>query len=300
MLVDFLNRLGDKLLTRGGDFVDWLSLHGLNIVLILFVAWVVRRFGVRVFRSFFKHAVRPDLYATKADREKRIRTLDSMVSAFVRAGVYVVAGFLLIGEINPNYTTALFASAGLVTVALGFGAQSLVRDVVSGIFIITENQYRIGDEIELKSTYWSANAEGIVEDINLRTTILRDLDGDVHHVPNGTIGYATNKTLGFNRINENLVLALDTDMDKLEHIINHVGQRLAADVEFKNRILDPPHFERIVGFEEDGVVVKILGKTTPADQRRIQSELYRRLLKAFVKNNIKLAKQKQETVDTDS
>ncbi len=292
MLIEFLNRLGQKFLELGGDFVNWLSLHGLNIALILVTAWFVRRFGVRMFRGVFKHAVRPDLYATKADREKRIKTLDSMVSAFVRAGVYVAAGFLIIGEINPSYTTALFASAGLVTVALGFGAQSLVRDVVSGIFIITENQYRIGDEIELKSTSWIANAEGIVEDINLRTTILRDLDGDVHHVPNGTIGYSTNRTLGFNRINENVVVAMDTDIDKLEHTINHVGQQLAADVDFKNRILDPPHFERIIGLEEDGIVVKILGKTTPAAQRKIQSELYRRLLKAFDKNNIRLAKQK--------
>ena len=292
MFVEFLNRLGHKVETLGGSFVDWLSVHGLNILIILVVAWAVRRFGVRAFRSLFKHTLRPELYKTKTDREKRIRTLNSMSSAFVKAGVYIIAGFLLIGEVNPSYTTALFASAGLVTVALGFGAQSLIRDVVSGVFIITENQYRIGDEVELRSTTWANIAEGTVEDITLRTTILRDLDGDVHHVPNGAIGYATNKTLGFNRLNENLVVALDTDIDKLEHVVNHVGQELAADVEFKNKVLDPPHFERIIGFQDDGIVVKVLGKTTPAEQRRVQSEFYRRLRKALVKNDIFLAKQK--------
>lgn len=298
MFVDFLNRVGQKSLHLGGEFVQWLSVHGLNIALILITAWVVRRFGVRLFRSLFKHTLRPDLYSTKADREKRIKTLNSMSSAFVKASVYVVAGFLLIGEINPSYTTALFASAGLVTVALGFGAQSLIRDVVSGVFIITENQYRIGDEVELKATVWSGRVEGIVEDITLRTTILRDLDGNVHHVPNGSIGYATNRTLGFNRLNEDISVALNTDVELLEHTINHVGQQLAADVEFKNKIIDPPHLERIVGFKDKGVSVKILGKTTPASQRTVRSEFYKRLLKAFAKNDIMLASQ-PSTEDSD-
>lgn len=293
MIIDFLNRAGLKLEKLGGLFVDWLSVHALNIIIILIVAWAVRRFGVRAFRSLFKHTLRPELYKTKTDREKRIRTLNSMSSAFVKTAVFIVAGFLLIGEINPSYTAALFASAGLVTVALGFGAQSLIRDIVSGVFIITENQYRIGDEVELRSTVWGSTAEGTVEDITLRTTILRDLDGNVHHVPNGGIGYATNKTLGFNRMNEDFSVALDTDIDKLEHIINHVGEQLAADAEFKNKILDPPHFERIIGFDSDGILVKVLGKTTPADQRRVQSEFYRRLRKAFHKNDIFLSKQER-------
>lgn len=292
MFIDFLNRVGHKVETLGGSLVQWLSIHGLNIIVILIAAWVVRRFGVRLFRSLFKHTLRPDLYRTKADREKRIKTLNSMSSAFVKVTVYVVAGFLLIGEINPGYTTALFASAGLVTVALGFGAQSLIRDIVSGVFIITENQYRIGDEVELKATVWSGKVEGIVEDINLRTTIMRDLDGNVHHVPNGSIGYSTNRTLGFNRINEDIAVALNSDIERLEHIINHVGQQLASDVEFKNKILDPPHLERIIGFGDGGIVVKVLGKTTPADQRKIRSEFYKRLFKDFRKNDILLANQK--------
>lgn len=291
MIIDFFYRVGLKFQTLGGDLIDWVSVHGLNILIILFGAWAVRRFGVRMFRGVFKHTLRPDLYTTKADREKRVKTLNSMTSAFVRASVYIVAGFLLVSEINPSYTTALFASAGLATVAIGFGAQSLIRDIVSGIFIISENQYRIGDEVELKSTGWGGGAVGTVEEITLRTTVLRDLDGDLHHVPNGAIGYATNKTIGFNRINEDITVALDTDIDRLEHVINHVGQQLAADVAFKNKILDPPHFERVVEFTDDGIVIKVLAKTKPAEQRNVRSELYRRLRKAFDKNDIFLPKQ---------
>jgi small-conductance mechanosensitive channel len=293
MIVDFLNRVGMKLQALGGDMINWLSIHGLNILLILVGAWVARRFGVKLFKNIFSHTLRPELYKTKTDRERRAKTLGNMSSAFVRTTVYIITGFLIISEINPSYTTALFASAGLVTVALGFGAQSFIKDVVSGMFIIIENQYRIGDEVELQSISWASLASGIVEDVGLRTTTLRDLDGDLHHVPNGAIGYATNKSFGFNRINENIVVALDTDIDRLEHVINHVGSKLAADVEFKSQILEPLHLDRVVGFEDDGIAVKVLGKTTPSEQRRIKSEFYHLLLKAFAKNDIFLAKQKQ-------
>lgn len=288
MVIDFFSRVGDKVEHLGGDLVQWLSVHGLNLIIILLAAWFIRRFGVQLFHNIFSHTIRRNAYGTKADREKRLKTLSSMSSAFVRAGVYVIAGFMIVGEVNPSYTTALFASAGLATVALGFGAQSLIRDIVSGIFLISENQYRIGDEVELKSTSWAAQVEGIVEDITLRTTILRDLDGDVHHIPNGTIGFATNKTLGFNRINEDIVVSLDTDIERLEHIVNHVGEELAAEPAFKNKILDPPHVERIVSIHDKGISVKILAKTAPADRRAVRSELYHRLLKAFQKNDISL------------
>lgn len=290
MVIEFFSRVGNKVEHLGGDLVQWLSVHGLNLLIILLAAWFIRRFGVRLFHNIFEHTIRRDAYNTKADREKRLKTLSSMSSAFVRAGVYLAAGFMIVSEVNPTYTTALFASAGLATVAIGFGAQSLIRDLVSGIFLISENQYRIGDEVELKSTSWAAQVEGIVEDITLRTTILRDLDGDVHHIPNGTIGFTTNRTLGFNRINEDIMVPLDTDIERLEHIVNHVGQEMAADPTFKNKILDPPHVERIIGLDDKGISIKILAKTAPADRRNIRSELYRRLLKSFQKNNISLTK----------
>ena len=297
MIVDFLNRVGLKLQALGGDMINWLSIHGLNILLILLGAWVARRFGVKLFQNLFSHTLRPELYKTKTDRERRARTLGNMSSAFVRTTVYIITGFLIISEINPSYTTALFASAGLVTVAIGFGAQSFIKDVVSGMFIIIENQYRIGDEVELQSVSWASLASGIVEDVGLRTTILRDLDGDLHHVPNGAIGYATNKSFGFNRINENIVVALNTDIDRLEHVVNHVGSKMAADMDFKSQMLEPIHFDRVIGLEDDGIIVKVLGKTTPSEQRRIKSEFYHRLLKDFAKNDIFLAKQKQPEDD---
>ncbi len=273
----------NSLETIAGLIGDWLDKHLINIFAILLGAWLFRRFGAGIVNRGLRHTIRADLYPTKSDRERRLRTLDSLVGAAMRIGVYIIAAIMLVGEINPSYTTALFASAGVIGVALGFGAQSLIKDFVSGVFIITENQYRVGDIVDL------GTASGTVEDVTIRTTILRDLDGNVHHVPNGTIQVTTNKTIGFSRINEDIVVALDTDIDRLEHVINHVGEELSAKPEFKSQILEAPHLASFKGFVPNGMVVKILGKTSAADQWHVRSEMYKLLKKAFDKNNIELA-----------
>lgn len=261
---------------------SWLNLHAINIVAILLGAWFIRRFGSEIIGQVLKQTIRSDLYPTTADREKRFKTLNSLVAASTRVVVYIVAAILIIGEINPHYTTALFASAGLLGVALGFGAQSLIKDFMSGIFIITENQYRVGDVISI------GDVSGTVESISIRTTVLRDLDGYVHHVPNGTISVTTNKTVGFGRINEDITVAGDTDLNRLEHIINHVGEQLAAQPEFAHKIIETPKFARIAKLDGNNVIIKILGKTTTASRLEVKSEYYKLLQKAFHANHIEL------------
>ncbi len=141
--------------------------------------------------------------------------MDGLIHAITRFAVYVVAAIMIISELGVN-TAPLLASAGIFGIALGFGAQSLIKDLVSGIFIITENQYRVGDVIEL------GNVSGIVEAITIRTTVLRDQSGNQHHVPNGSIVRTTNKTMGFGGIDENIVVGADTDIQKLVEIINRL------------------------------------------------------------------------------
>jgi len=289
MWEDVVLGLTNQLVWLGDTVRDWLGDHLINILAILIGAWIVRRFGVRLINSLLKHTVRVDLYPTKADRDKRLTTLNSLASAGVRVGIYVIAAILLIGEINPSYTTALFASAGVIGVALGFGAQSLIRDFVSGIFIITENQYRIGDDVTLIAGAGIGNISGKVEALTIRTTVLRDLNGDVHHMPNGNIGVTTNKTLGYSRINEDIVVALDTDLERLEHVIKHTGEELAADAELKDHIVEPPYLASVEGLSGKGLKIKILAKTTPAAQWRVRSEFYKRLKKSLAKNDIKLS-----------
>ena len=276
------NSLNDSLLRIFNLIGQWFDLHAINIAAILLGAWVVRRFGAGAISRTLRYTVRPDLYPTKIDRTKRIKTLDSLVNAVMRVGVYAIALILVIGEINPSYTTALFASAGLIGVALGFGAQSLIKDFVSGIFIIIENQYRVGDVIAI------GGVDGVVQDVTIRTTVLRDLDGNVHHVPNGNITVTTNKTIGYSGINEEIIVDASTDLGLLEHVINHVGEQLVSMPELQAYIKETPSFRQVVGLNANGMVVKIVGQASAGDSWRVKGELYRLLKHAFEKNKIKL------------
>jgi small conductance mechanosensitive channel len=280
-----LDGLAEKIGNVGHLLGDWLYLHAVNITIILVTAWILRHFSAKILTSFLKHTIRSDMFPTKGAREKRLKTLTSMANAVTQVGITLVAAILILGEINPNYANVLFASAGLLTVALGFGAKDLINDFMTGIFIISEGQYRVGDAVEI------AGVSGVVEAVTVRTTVLRDLDGNVHYVPNGDITVATNKTLGFSRINENIAFDPKTDIERVTHIINHVGEEMAADAEFKNKIKDPPHVAQIVGYGPTGLIIKVTATTGESDKPAIKSALYKQLHTAFAKNDIKVALQ---------
>ncbi len=264
-----------------GVLSHWIDLHLINIIVILLGAYILRKLAERFLRKIIKHTIRHDLFPTEFDRKKRVQTLDALVTATARIGIWIIAIMMLITEIGIN-TGPLLASAGIFGIALGFGAQSLIKDFTSGFFIIAENQYRVGDIVELN------NISGVVEAITIRTTAVRDLDGNLHHIPNGSIVVTTNKTMNFARINERFTVALDTDIEKLEHVINHVGEELTADPDIKRFIIEPPHFARIDGFDKDGLIVRVFGRTSPGEQWKIKGAFYKHLKKAFEKNHIEI------------
>ena len=261
----------------------WFNEHLINIIAIFIGAWIVRKFGAQLITNVLKHTIRPDLYPTKTDRDKRIKTLESLVGAVMRFSVYVIVGVLLMGEINPSYMTALIAGAGLIGVALGFGAQSLIKDFVSGIFIIIENQYRVGDVVEI------GGIVGTVQDVTIRTTILRDISGSVHHVPNGIITTTTNKSMGFSKLNELLVVAPDTNIQKLEEVIDKVGKELSNNHRLKKKIIVPPHMGSIQGYAINGISVRISSKTNAGAQWDVRTELFKLLPDALKKAGISVA-----------
>jgi len=258
---------------------QWLADHLLNILIILVLGYVARVLLTKLIRNIIKQTVRHDLFPSEVDRKKRLTTLDRLVATMVKIVVWVVVTVMIINELGIN-TGPLIASAGVIGIALGFGAQTLIKDFTSGLFIIAENQYRVGDVIEIN------DISGVVEEITIRTTVLRDLDGNLHHIPNGSIDVTTNMTMDYAQLHENITVGGDTDIDQLEHVINHVGEQLAAKPELKNIIVEPPVFVRITGFERDGLRVKILGKTTAGDQWKVQGEFYKQLKKAFDRHGI--------------
>ncbi len=264
---------------------DWLYLHAINIIIILVIAWILRRFSAKILTSLLGRTIRSDMFPTKGAREKRLKTLTSMANAVAQVGISLVAIILILGEINPNYANVLFASAGLLTVAVGFGAKDLINDFVTGIFIISEGQYRVGDAVEI------AGVSGVVEAVTVRTTVLRDLDGNVHYVPNGDITVATNKTLGYSRINENIAFDAKTDIQRVTHVINHVGEEMAASLDFKHKLKEAPHVAQVVGYGPTGLIIKVTAKTGESDKVAVRSAMYEQLHKAFARNNIKVALQ---------
>lgn len=261
----------------------WLGHHGLNIAVILIGAWLLRQFGAALVTRLIKRTIRRDMYPTELDRKRRVDTLDSLIVTVMRIGVGLIAVIMIVDELGIN-TAPLLASAGVLGLALGFGAQSMIKDFVSGVFIIVENQYRVGDIVQL------GDVDGKVEAITIRTTVLRDLDGNLHHIPNGTITLTTNKTIDFGNLNEDITVDKNTDIELLEHIVNHIGDEMKSSPVYENYIKSAPRFDRVKGFSEHGVVVKITGRCTAGDQWKVKSELYKRLQKEFKKHKIELSK----------
>jgi small-conductance mechanosensitive channel len=264
------------------NFSHALSEHGFEILTILFFAWIVRRFGGQFLSRIFHSTIRSDLYPTKSDRVKRLETIDSITNAILQIGVYIVAAIMIISEMGVD-TTPIVASAGVLGIALGFGAQSLIKDFTSGIFIIIDNQYRVGDIVKL------GDVAGKVEAITIRTTVLRALDGTLYHIPNGSINATANMTMSYGGIEEDIIFNSDVDLGKLRMVIDRTGNELAADPEFAKKIKEPPHFLRVAGFDLYGIKVKIVGTTTTSDSWDVRGEFYRRLIPELRKANIEVA-----------
>jgi small conductance mechanosensitive channel len=174
----------------------------------------------------------------------------------------------------------MLAGAGIVGLAFGFGGQYLIRDVIAGLFIILENQYRIGDVVEL------GTVSGTVEDVSLRRTVLRDLDGTVHYVPNGEIKTVSNLSRNFSRVNLDVSVAYGSDIETVRSAVNRAGRELAEDPQWREFITRAPAFVRVQKLAESAVVVKILGETKPLKQWDVTGELRRRLLDAFAREGI--------------
>lgn len=250
------------------------------IAVILIIAYVLQKISARLVKDAIRKTSRPELYNSKRDEKLREETIIRIVNASIKVIIWTFAVLLVLAQLNINLGP-LIAGAGIAGVALGFGAQSLVKDMINGMFILLENQYRVGDVVE-----FNKEVSGTVEKFTLRSTTLRDLDGMVHTVPNGEILLATNMTMDYANVNLNIGVDYDTDIEQLEKIVNDVGDKLAADQSWKEKITEAPQFVRINDFQDSAIEIKIVGKTLPVQQWAVTGELRKRLKIAFDKNGI--------------
>lgn len=217
----------------------------------------------------------------KKDLEKRQRTLSSLFANVIRIlaalGViyYIVSRFL-----DPAAMAPLFASAGILGVAFGFGAQSLVKDFLSGVFIISENQYRVGDVIEIEGF------NGTVERIGIRSTVIRDVDGNVHYFPNGMVQHVINKTMGYSMARFTVAVTPAANIDHVVKLINKIGLQLAGESDWENKILEAPHYVMMGEFTATAVNLIVSGKTQPSDQWSVSAEMRQRILEQFESEGI--------------
>jgi small conductance mechanosensitive channel len=212
---------------------------------------------------------------------KRMQTLDDLGVNVLRFFIVVITMVTLLGVFGIEIGPAV-AGLGIVGVAVGFGAQHLVKDYLNGALILIENQFSKGDVIRI------AGVAGSVEDFSLRRTTLRDLDGVVHTVPNGEIAVASNLTRVWSRINQDVTVAYGTDIDRAIEVVDAVGREMASDPAWKRRVLETPRVDRVAAFAEYGVTLKILGTVRATDQWSAAGELRKRLLAAFKTHGIEI------------
>jgi small conductance mechanosensitive channel len=211
--------------------------------------------------------------------KKRMDTLDGFAARTIQFVIVTIAGLMILAKLGLDIGPAV-AGLGIVGIAVGFGAQTLVRDYLTGSLILVENQFSVGDVVRL------AGVEGTVEDFNLRRTTVRDIDGVVHSIPNGVITVASNLTRVWSRINQDVTLAYGTDVDRAIQVVDEVGQAMKADPAWRKAILEPPRVDRVEAISDQGVTLKILGSVRAPEQWAAAGEYRKRLIAALDANGI--------------
>lgn len=253
-------------------------------VLTIFFAIIVSFLAHRLIDVLFHYQRQIGRYKRSVELQKRSRTISRMVKTGLDVVIWIYA-ILVVLQLFGVDVSKLLTGAGIIGALIGFGAQNTVRDVLAGIFIVLENQYRVGDLIEIQLA--SRVMSGTVENISLRITQIRDGDGKVHTIRNGASESVTNMSFEYANVNFTVGVAYDTDIDKLEKVVNEIGLSMKSEeYPFHKEIIEPIEFLRINRFLESEIEIKCRGKVKAGAQWRLTGEFRRLLKKAFDENGI--------------
>lgn len=261
--------------------LHWFLTSGFRIALIIVVAWLLKLLSKRVVIRITHVASRSDRLTLSEGEAKRVDTIARLITWTVNTLIVLIATMMVLKEFNVDIAPIL-AGAGIMGLAIGFGGQYLVRDIITGFFIILENQYRIGDVVSI------GGLSGSVEDITLRVTTLRDANGTVHHIPHGEIKTVSNSSKQYAKINLNVGVSYDADLNQVREVVNQVGAQLAAEAYWKDLIMEQPSFLRVDGLDDSCVTIKVVGVTQPSKQWEVTGELRKRLKEAFDASGIEI------------
>ena len=276
-----------------------LAAHATRIALVLLLALVVRALLHRAVNRLVRTAITGGVFQPLKERAKgtvfdaspllserrrqRVETLGSLLRSVASFAVALVTGTMILSDVGFDLT-AVVASAGILGVAVAFGAQHLVRDVLTGVFMLLEDQYGVGDVVD------AGSATGVVEAVTLRTTRLRDVDGTVWHVRNGEITRVGNRSQGWSRAIVDVPLPVTADVPAVRRVLLDVAHALAAEDGFADKVLEEPEVWGVESLTTDGIVLRLVQKTAPLEQGAVERELRERSLLALVRKKHLTAK----------
>jgi small conductance mechanosensitive channel len=262
------------------NITSWLTASGIKVLGILIALIILSQMSRWIVKWLERLVPEKDsLQATEA--KKRAQTLGNILRHAFLIVIFFIAILTILGELGIQLGP-LLATAGIGALAIGFGAQGLVKDVISGFFIILENQYRIGDAIEV------AGVSGLVESVSLRKTVLRDLEGRVHTVPNGEIKVVSNLSKEWSRAVVDIGISYRDDVDHIIDLLGQIGRELAGEEPYQSAILESPQILGVERFGESQLVIRMIVKTMPLKQWEVGRELRRRIKNRFDEKGIQI------------
>ncbi|QNO13813.1 mechanosensitive ion channel family protein [Alkalicella caledoniensis] len=244
--------------------------NSFRIIVIIFLAIYVLKIISKLVDKFFA--------SQKYIDERKIKTLSAISKSFLKYGIYLFAGMMILAELGFS-TTSLLAGAGVVGVALGFGAQGLVRDVLTGFFILFEDQFSVGDYVKI------SGLSGVVTDIGLRVTKLRDFSGEIHIIPNGSVDKVTNLSIGEMRAMVDIPVAYEENLNNVFSVLEGAMEKVKQDFP---EIVEGPTVLGVSNFGDSEVVLRIVAQTTPMNQWKIERVIRLYTKEAFNENNIEI------------
>jgi moderate conductance mechanosensitive channel len=255
--------------------------RAMKVVLVIFIAIIAYRLIKVLIRKLLDREIEEEDPLVRRLREQRAQTLASLLGNVAAVSVFVVATLTILDILLDNIGPIL-ASFGIIGLAFSFGAQSLVKDVISGTFMLIEGQFGVGDVVKV------SDVSGLVEKITLRTTVLRDIEGAVHIVPNGEITRVTNMTKAWSRAVLHVGVAYREDADRVMDVLRDLLRDFQADPEWGPLLLEEPVVPGIESFGESSVNIRVMAKTLPLKQWDVSRELRRRIKRRFDEEGIEI------------
>lgn len=273
----------DKYFTNLGDkAIIFFQDHFLNIIFIIAACYILRQIAYKLINAYVKSKIKPSRKHNKSDLSRRRQTIASILHSVVRVLSDILVIVLVLSEFNVSLAPFL-ASAGIAGAIIGFGVQSFIKDLISGSFVIAENQYRVGDWVTL------AGVSGTVQGTGLRTTTLVDTDENTHYIPHGIVDVVTNHSKKYAVINIKLSLDYGTNLNDARKSIVAASKKLLKFSKYKDLIIEQPSLKLINDFGLAGLDIGIKGKVKIGYKTEISSKLRELLKDEFDENGIKLA-----------